>query len=212
MDLSVWLAFLVASFLISLSPGPGALSIMSVTAQRGYRAGMWNLLGLIAGLEFMMLVVAVGLGAVLVASTTAFTVLKWLGVAYLFYLGVQAWRAPAGHFSPEAANGNATRWDLVLKGFLVNASNPKGMVFMMAVMPQFLDPNKPLVPQYIIIGLTFGFTDTVVMPIYAVFAKQVVAFAKHPRHMKWVNRSFGGLFMGAAALLATFKRSAAQTA
>jgi homoserine/homoserine lactone efflux protein len=208
--LETWLAFFVASWLISLSPGAGAISCMAAGLRFGLRRAMWNIAGLITGILFVLVVVAAGLGALLATSTVAFTVVKWLGVAYLVWLGVQQWRAPVLAIDADAA-ANAlagTRTQLMLRGFLVNATNPKGIVFMLAVLPQFIDPARPQLPQYLICGATLVFTDIVVMTGYAGFAARVLGLLRGPRQVRLMNRTFGGLLVGMGALLATFKRAA----
>jgi homoserine/homoserine lactone efflux protein len=134
---------------------------------------------------------------------------KWAGVAYLIYLGVQQWRAPA---KPLAAADDgaiqATRRQLVLRGWGINAVNPKGTVFLLAVVPQFLDLHAPLGPQYVVIGGTLAFTDLVVMAGYTVLAARVLAALKSEHHIKALNRVFGSLFVAAGLLLASFKRAA----
>ncbi len=210
MSLDTWLAFFVASWLISLSPGAGAVSCMAAGLRYGFRRAAWNIVGLIGGIMFMLLVVAVGLGAVLAASTVAFTAVKWAGVAYLAWLGVQQWRAPAlavATAAAERALGGAPR-DLALKGFLVNATNPKGILFMLAVLPQFIDPSRPVAIQYATCGATLVFTDAVVMSGYTLFAARVLGLLRDARHIRLMNRTFGGLFVAAGAALATFKRVA----
>lgn len=210
MSLDTWLAFFVASWLISLSPGAGAVSCMAAGLRYGFRRAAWNIVGLIGGIMFMLLVVAVGLGAVLAASTVAFTAVKWAGVAYLAWLGVQQWRAPVlavDTAAAERALGGAPR-DLVLKGFLVNATNPKGILFMLAVLPQFIDPSRPVAIQYATCGATLVFTDAVVMSGYTLFAARVLGLLRDARHIRLMNRTFGGLFVAAGAALATFKRVA----
>ena len=95
MSLDVWLAFFAASWLISLSPGSGAISCMAAGLRYGYRRALWNIVGLQLGILLVLAIVAVGLGAIIAASTTLFVAIKWLGAAYLVWLGVQQWRAPA---------------------------------------------------------------------------------------------------------------------
>jgi homoserine/homoserine lactone efflux protein len=208
MALETWLAFFVASWLISLSPGAGAISCMAAGIRYGYRKGLWNIAGLQLGILFVLTVVAAGLGALLVASTVAFNVIKWLGAAYLVWLGIQQWRAPAAAIDADATGvglGGTPR-DLMLRGFLVNATNPKGIVFMLAVLPQFIDPARPQLPQYAICGATLFFTDLVVMSGYTGLAAKVLRLLREPHHIRWMNRTFGGLFVAAGAVLATFKR------
>src|SRR5512145_2824936 len=134
MSVETWLAFFVASWLISLSPGAGAISCMAAGLRYGFRRAAWNIAGLILGILFVLAIVAAGLGAILAASSLAFAVVKWLGVAYLVWLGIQQWRAPAFAVDANAAGQQlgATPRELLLRGFLVNATNPKGIVFMLA--------------------------------------------------------------------------------
>ena len=210
MPLDTWLAFFAASWLISLSPGAGAISCMAAGMRYGYARAFWNIVGLQFGILFVLLIVALGLGAVIAASTTLFTAIKWLGAAYLVYLGVVQWRAPASPVSPDAVvdDSHGTPRRLMLRGFLVNATNPKGIVFMLAVMPQFIDPLAPQLPQYLICAAPLFFTALVVMSRYTGLAAKVLTMLREPHHVRWVNRTFGGLFVAAGAVLATFRRAA----
>lgn len=207
MTLHTWLAFFAAAWLISLVPGPGAVSTMATAARFGARRATFNLAGLELGLLFVLVMVASGLGAVVVASATVFGVVKWLGVAYLVFLGLRQFRTTGSEvhgLSGQPRRGDGGRRGLVAQGFLVNAVNPKGIVFMLAVVPQFVNPDSAQAPQYVLIGLTLLFTDIVVMNGYALFATRVVGLLRSPRRSRWLNRVFGGLFLGAAALLAAF--------
>jgi homoserine/homoserine lactone efflux protein len=157
----------------------------------------------------VLAIVAAGLGAIIAASTTLFAVVKGLGAAYLVWLGLQQWRAPAAPPADATAPGAAgTPRQLALRGFLVNATNPKGIVFMLAVLPQFIDASLPQLPQYVVCGATLFFTDLVVMSAYTGLAAKVLRLLREPRHVRWVNRTFGGLFVAAGAVLATFRRAA----
>jgi len=208
MPLDTWLAFFVASWLISLSPGAGAVSCVSAGMRFGYRRALPNIVGLELGILLVMTIVAAGLGAVLAASTVAFTAVKWLGVAYLVWLGIQQWRAPV--ISPEidgAGTASGSAKALLLRGFLVNATNPKGILFMLAVLPQFIDPARPQLVQYVICGGTLLFTDLVVMSGYTGLAARVLRLLRAPHHLRAMNRAFGGLFIAAGAFLATFRRA-----
>jgi len=108
MTVETWLAFLVAAILISVSPGAGAVACMATGTRYGYRRGIWNILGMQVGIAFQLAIVGAGLGAVLAASTAAFTALKWLGVAYLCYLGWKQWRAPAAPVQVGAGRDNGS--------------------------------------------------------------------------------------------------------
>ena len=211
MDLHTWLTFFAASWLISLSPGAGAISCMTTGLRHGWRLGAWNILGLQLGIAAILVVVAAGLGALLATSETAFAVVKWFGVAYLLWLGIQQWRAPAHGLVAADSRVQQTeppaRSQLVLRGFLINASNPKGLVFMLAVLPQFINPAAPQLPQYLLCGLSLFITDIVVMNGYTLLAARVLRALRAPHHQLWLQRSFGTLFIAAALLLSAFRRS-----
>lgn len=206
MTLETWLAFFAACWLISLSPGAGAIKSMSTGMRYGYRKGIFNIFGLQLGVVFLILIVAAGLGAVMATSVLAFNLIKWFGVVYLIWLGIAQWRAEAKAIEFESDHG-ASPGRLVLEGFLVNASNPKGIIFMLAVLPQFIDPLAPQAPQYAICAASLVFTDLVVMSGYTLLASKVLRALRDPQHVKWMNRSFGGLFIGAGVLLGSFRRA-----
>jgi homoserine/homoserine lactone efflux protein len=209
MEFTTWLTFFAASWAISISPGPGAIASMSAGLNHGFRYGYVTIIGLVLGIWTQLLVVGVGLGALVAASSTAFTVVKWLGVGYLVWLGVQQWRAPARPM--VAATGSTaviSQRSLILKAWMINIVNPKGTVFLLAVVPQFITLSAPLLPQYLTIGATLAFTDMVVMAGYTALASRVLGALKDPSHIRAMNRTFGGLFVVAGSLLALFKRSA----
>ena len=210
MELSVWLAFFLASWAISVSPGPGAVAAMSAGAQHGFPRGYLATLGLVLGLWTQLLAVGVGLGALIATSSAAFSAVRWLGVAYLVMIGLQQWRAPAlplAAAEPGVAAAPALR-ALVLRGWMVNAVNPKGTVFLLAVVPQFLDMSAPLAPQYLVIGATLAFTDAIVMGGYTALAARLLRHLREPRAVRRLQRGFGTLFVAAGVLLATFRRGA----
>jgi homoserine/homoserine lactone efflux protein len=210
MELSVWLTFFVASWAISISPGAGAVAAMSAGLNHGFARGYVMTAGLILGIWTQVLVVGFGLGALIAASSVAFAAVKWLGVAYLLYLGVQQWRAPAKPLvadSVQAVESRVAPTALILRGWMINAVNPKGTLFLLAVVPQFLDLSRPLAWQYFVIGATVGFTDLVVMAGYTALAAKVLHLLKTPSQMRLLNRVFGSLFVAAAVLLATFKKA-----
>ena len=207
MEWTTWLAFFAASWAISISPGAGAVAAMTAGLQHGFARGYFLTFGLVLGLWSLLLLVGVGLGALIVASSTAFAVVKWLGVAYLLWLGISQWRAPAiGLQTRVDGEAMASRWSIVVRGWTLNTLNPKPTLFMLAVVPQFLDPTRPLMPQYLASAATLAFTDLVVNAGYTAFASRVLAALRTPRQMRWVNRVFGGLFIALATMLATVKR------
>lgn len=209
MELSTWLAFFAASWAISISPGAGAIAAMSAGLNHGFRRGYITSFGLILGIWTQVIVVGLGLGALVAASSMAFLVVKWLGVAYLVWLGIQQWRAPATPLAARTEEGAVvvTRRSMILRAWMINAVNPKGTIFLLAVVPQFMNLSQPLVPQYLIIAATLAFTDLVVMAGYTALASKVLGALKSPAHVRAMNRTFGGLFVVAGSLLAMFKRA-----
>ena len=206
MALATWLAFLLAAILIAVSPGPGAATSMSVGLRHGYWAALRAIGGLQSALLIQLAIVAAGLGALLSTSTTAFNVMKFLGAGYLIWLGIQKWRD-----APQAIDGDGTAavkpQGLFTQGLLVNLTNPKAIVFMAALTPQFVDPARPQWLQFAIIGATMCGVDTIVMSGYALLATRLRRWLRNPRAMKAQNRFFGGIFVGAGALLAASGRS-----
>ena len=208
MSMETWLAFFAACWVISLSPGAGAIASMSCGLQYGFWRGYWNALGLQLGLALQIAIVAAGVGAVLAASSNAFYAIKWFGVAYLIYLAIKQWRALPADLSDDAAVRPIGKpLALIFRGFLVNVSNPKALVFMLAVLPQFVDPNAPLVSQYLTLGVTMICVDLIVMAGYTGLASKVLRMLRTPKQQRRMNRTFAGLFVGAAGFLATLHRA-----
>jgi len=208
MSMEVWLGFFAACWVISLSPGAGAIASMSSGLQYGFWRGYWNALGLQIGLIVQIAIIAAGVGAILAASATAFTVIKWFGVAYLVYLAYKQWRALPMDMSEESAVRPIGKpLSLVFRGFLVNDSNPKALVFMLAVLPQFINPHEALLPQYVAITVTMITVDMLVMAGYTGLASRVLRLLRTPKQQKRLNRTFAGLFIGAATFLATLRRA-----
>ncbi len=208
MELSIWLAFFAAAWAISLSPGAGAVAAMSAGLNHGFARGYVMTFGLILGIWTQVLVVGLGLGALIAASNFGFALVKWLGVAYLVWLGIKQWRAPAVPMASESAEASAVSpRTLILRGWMINAANPKGTVFLLAVVPQFLDLSQALAPQYLVIAATLAFTDLVVMAGYTALAARLLRLLKSPRQIRLLNRTFGSLFVAAGFLLAMFKRA-----
>ncbi|MNF41092.1 Homoserine/homoserine lactone efflux protein [compost metagenome] len=210
MALQTWLAFFAACWVISLSPGAGAIASMSSGLNYGFRRGYWNAVGLQLALALQIAIVAAGVGAILATSELAFAVIKWFGVAYLAYLGWKQWVAPVGELAEASAGRPLGRpLSLVLRGFVVNASNPKAIVFILAVLPQFLDPARPLLTQYLLMAATMIGVDLVVMAGYTGLAARVLRLLRTPRQQRLLNRTFASLFVAAAGLLALVRRAPA---
>lgn len=208
MEPGVWITYLVATIVLSLSPGPGVFSSISAGLHHGFRLGVWNGIGMQLANLVLMAIVALGLGAILLASETAFSVVKWVGVAYLVYLGIATWRAPARAFEEDRDDAETTARGLFMRGFWVNLTNPKGIIFCAAILPQFVDPSRPPWVQYAILAITTFVVDVAVMSGYTAAAAKVLGALRDPAKLRWVNRGLGSAFVAAGVALATFRRAA----
>ena len=200
MSLSLWFGFLAAAVVIAVSPGPGAVTAMSVGSRHGYWVALRAILGLQTALAIQLAVVAAGLGTLLATSELAFEIVKLIGAAYLIWLGVQKWRSAASEIDADGVAIQAR--GLFAQGLLVNLTNPKAIVFMAALTPQFVDPARPQWPQFLIIGLTMCVVDSLVMSGYALLAGRLRRWLHNPAARNGQNRVFGGIFVGAGILLA----------
>ncbi len=201
MSFQIWLAFMLACWVISISPGAGAIASMSSGLNYGFKHGYWNALGLQLALLLQIGIVAAGAGVLFATTPWAFLIVKWFGVLYLLYLAYLQWTAPVQSIDIQNDLPNKSSGTLVLNGFLVNMSNPKAIVFLLAVLPQFLDLNQPQWPQYIIMATTMISIDLIVMAGYTGLAAKVLRLLKSPQQQKYMNRSFAVLFACAASLL-----------
>ncbi len=201
MSFQIWLAYMLACWLISLSPGAGAIASMSSGLNYGFKRGYWNALGLQLALLVQIGIVAAGAGVLFASTPWAFLLVKWFGVGYLLYLAWIQWRAPVQAIEIQQDIQKKSRAKLVLYGFLVNLSNPKAIVFLLAVLPQFLDLSKPQWPQYAVMAVTMISIDLIVMAGYTGLAAKVLRLLKSPRQQKYMNRAFAVLFSCAAGLL-----------
>ena len=215
MDFNVWLAFFAASWVIAISPGSGAVLSMSHGLAYGVRHSSATIAGLQLGLAVILLIAGVGVGALLLASATAFTVVKVLGAAYLMWLGLKQWRSPVDAQTPASGQalvkhpGLPTVRERVLTGFMTNVTNPKGIVFMVAVLPQFIDPHRPLWLQLLILLVTSIGVDLVVMHGYAFLASRAQRWLATAKARRAQNRVFGGVLIAMGASLMLVKRGGA---
>ncbi len=201
MSYQVWLAYMLACWVISISPGAGAIASMSSGLNYGFRRGYWNALGLQLALLVQIGIVAAGAGVLFATTPWAFLLVKWFGVGYLLYLAYLQWTAPAQAIEIQQEQPDKSIAKLVLYGFLVNMSNPKAIVFLLAVLPQFLDLSKPQWIQYVVMAATMITIDLIVMAGYTGLAAKVLRLLKSPKQQKYMNRTFAVLFACAASLL-----------
>lgn len=205
MSVHLWLGFLAVTCVVALSPGPGAVLSMSIGLRHGYWHALRGILGLQTALVLQMALVFAGLGAVLAASEHAFVLLKLAGAVYLVWLGVQKWRASIEEEGREPADAPVPG-GFYRQGVLVNLGNPKAIVFIAALVPQFIDASAPRPLQFLVMVATMCSIDILVMSGYAVLASRFLRVAGSDRAVRLQNRVFGGLFISAGLLLAGSSR------
>jgi threonine/homoserine/homoserine lactone efflux protein len=202
--------FIATAFVAIATPGPTVLLALSNGATFGLRVALYGMLGAMLSDLILIAAVSVGLGAVLAASETAFATVKWIGVVYLVYLGIQLLRTKpqpqlnglgrSNHIRPHSSR-------IFIKCLLVALTNPKGYLFFSAILPQFVNPQAPQYPQYLILALTFAAVDGLVMFGYAGGGARAVQLFRVPMAVCWINRLSGGLLITLAGALALYRRA-----
>jgi threonine/homoserine/homoserine lactone efflux protein len=202
MSIEHWLAFAAASAILVAIPGPTVLLVISYALAHGRKSATATVLGVGLGDFTSMTTSMLGLGAFLLTSAALFTILKWIGAVYLIYMGVRLWRAPVGHVNGAEANGTAEPkpWRIVLHAYVVTALNPKGIIFFIAFLPQFLNTAQPVLPQMLLFEVTFLVLAITNAALYALMASAARQTIRKPAVQRTVNRVGGSLLIGAGLL------------
>ena len=207
MALDARLAFAAASTLLLVIPGPTVLLVVSYAMGRGWRVAAPMAAGVALGDLTAMTLSLAGVGALLAASATAFTVLKWIGAAWLVWLGIKLWRAGAAP-RVRARTDAAPPLRMLGHAWLVTTLNPKSLLFFMAFVPQFLDPAAPFAPQAAVAIATFVTLAFANAFGWALLGAQAGRFAADPAAMRLVHRAGGAALMAAGAAAALSRRAA----
>lgn len=209
MTFEIWLAFAAASAVLLVIPGPTVLLVVAYSLGQGRRAAVATTAGVALGDFTAMTASLLGLGVVLANSATLFTAVKWLGAAYLVYLGIQLWRAPVSDRRLDVPIPVVSGRRMFVHTWLVTALNPKSLVFFVAFLPQFLDPSRPLLGQFVTMELTFLVLATANAALYATLAARARRGIRQPAVQRALNRTGGALLVAAGLLTATLRRGAA---
>jgi threonine/homoserine/homoserine lactone efflux protein len=208
MPFEQWFAFAAASAVLLVIPGPTVLLVISYALAHGRRAALAMVAGVALGDFTAMTCSLAGVGALLAASAELFTALRWLGAAYLIYLGIKLWRAPVtlgANGLPAAPEFRPKR--MFLHAFAVTALNPKGIVFFVAFLPQFVNPEAELLPQFAIFVATFVTMAALNVLGFAFLASAARRAVRKPAVQRAVNRTGGTLLIGAGVLAAVWRKS-----
>ncbi len=203
MNVETWLAFAVAASVVLVVPGPTVLLVTGFALRHGTAAAMRTVSGVVAGHALAMTLSLVGVGALLAASATLFAALKLLGAAYLIWLGIRPWRArvPERGLDLPLVDGSGLKW----QAFTVTALNPKGIVFFVAFMPQFVSTTAPVLPQLLLLGVTFLVLASFNASLYVLLVGSVQERPRERRTLVWANRLGGSFLIGAGVLTATLR-------
>ncbi len=205
MNWTTWWLFAATETVLSFTPGPAVLFVLASALRVGAKRTIPGILAILAANSLYFALSATSIGALLVSSHRLFFVVKWTGAAYLVYLGG---RSILGHHSvvpAEQQQAAAAGWRLFRDGLVLQLSNPKALVFFAAILPQFIDPRRRVVPQIVIFGLTSNVCEFAVLFGYAVAAGRASILIRQPRYAKWTDRLAGGLLIGAGTGIALLR-------
>ncbi|MGB8856564.1 MAG: LysE family translocator [Burkholderiales bacterium] len=207
MSFDAWLLFAVTEALLCISPGPAVMMIIATGLKRGAAMSIFSNLGILAGNTVYFILSATSLGALLLASYDIFFAIKWIGAAYLIYLGVSTWLEKESLIEqPPQEQKLAGGGRLFLNALALQLANPKTLLFFVALLPQFIDTRQPVAWQIFIMGVTSVVLEFFILLAYGSLAGQASELARQPRYARVINKFCGGLLIGAGVGLATLRK------
>jgi homoserine/homoserine lactone efflux protein len=207
MSWETWVLFLITETLLCLSPGPAVLLVLSQALTRGPRGSMLSSAGILSANTLYFVLSATSLGALLVASYDLFFLVKWIGAAYLIYLGASAFFEKSSVLVVSRDAAEAGTWKLFGNGFVLQAANPKNLLFFTAILPQFIDVARPLGSQIVILGVTSVVLEFFILLGYGLLASRATRLAAQQRFAAWTNRLAGSMLIGAGLGLVALRKS-----
>ena len=207
MTLDMWFAFILASSALLILPGPTVILVVSYALGRGRSTAWATIPGVLLGDLTSMTASLLGAGAILAASASLFTLLKWIGACYLIWMGIKLWRKASSTLTLDPVKAGESRRKMFLNAYLVTALNPKGIVFFVAFVPQFVDPALPALAQFALLEATFLGCVAIIVTSWAVLAGSLAKRLTNPAHMKHSQRLSGAFMIGAGLMTATLSRT-----
>ena len=205
MSFDTWLFFCITEAVLSFTPGPAVLLVISLALTRGARDGLLASLGILAANAIYFLLSATGIGAILLASWEVFFLIKWLGAAYLVWLGIRMLLSRSEAAATD--HGAASREPNPLRhGMVTQGANPKALLFFSALLPQFVDPGRPVAPQVAILAVSSITLEFLILSLYVAVCHRARGMMRRPGFATALNRAGGVLLIGAAAGMATLTR------
>ena len=200
--MNTWLNFALVALVVTLVPGPAFIVVLTTALRRGFKPGAYASAGIVIGDALYFFLTAVGLGSLLATSFWTFTIIKWLGIVYLVYLGARSLFFPSNNLIAADGRSVSGRSSFVT-ALTVQLANPKLLLFLAALLPQFLDPSRPIALQLAILGPIFMLSDTVIYLLLSLLAARARPLLANSRATRIVSRVSGVAMLGAAARVAT---------
>jgi homoserine/homoserine lactone efflux protein len=207
MSLELYAAYLIATLIVLVIPGPTVMLVLGYSLSEGRRCALSVVAGVALGDLTAMTLSLAGLGAIMTTSTGLFTVFKMIGAAYLVYLGIKTWRSRPAGLNRQPAECLRSGRVMMGHAFAVTALNPKGIMFFAAFLPQFIQPARPVLPQLILLGGTFLILAIINATIYALVAGSIRETINRPSVLRRINRVGGGVLIGAGIMTAALRRT-----
>lgn len=207
MTWQIWTAFALVELALCLTPGPAVLLVLSQALSRGAPKAVWSILGILAANTAYFVLSATGIGAILIASHDLFFAIKWIGAAYLVWLGMQTFLGTSTTLSVKPTTGASDVGRLFLNGFVLQMANPKAVLFFTALVPQFIAPSAPFVPQIVILAVTSMVIEFGVQLFYATLAGRFSHLALKPAFAGITDRIAGALLIAAGVGIAAIRRT-----
>ncbi len=209
MELQLWIYYAIAILILTASPGPSVLLCITKSVTQGFNVAIYTALGSLFAIIGIMTLSFTGLGLIIASSDVIFTIIKYTGAIYLIYLGYKTFTSKEEdyHFEKNNKISKKDKLSSFFNGFIVGASNPKAIIFFTALFPQFINPNSPLLIQYVIFVSTFAVLELSWLLFYAYLGHKSSNWFLQKGRAKFFNRITGGIFMGAGVLLSTTNRT-----
>lgn len=208
MNWQIWLLFIITEAVLSMTPGPAVLFVLSQAIRRGAGKSVWGIWGILSANAMYFAFSATSLGAIIVTSYKLFFLIKWVGAGYLVYLGLSSMFGKTSVISlPDARGDTASGLRILRDGFFLQAANPKALLFFTAILPQFIDARHNVAFQILILGISSILVEFAILFVYGELAGRALSAARNPRFGKLTNRLAGSLLIGAGVGLARLRRA-----
>jgi len=207
MSMDIWIAFILASSALLIIPGPTVILVISHALGGGRKTAWATIPGVLMGDLFAMTASLLGAGAVLATSALLFTIMKWIGAVYLLWLGIKMWRSAGGRIELDDGQSETSRSKMFWSAFTVTALNPKGIIFFVAFVPQFVDPAAPALIQFAMLEATFLGCVAIIVTSWALLAGSFSQTLSNPRFIKRTHQAGASFLIGAGLMTATLSRT-----